>query len=86
MLVCLNCIVLVRVVQAMADIQNCTKPYKSRILSVSLPVCVRKLSTLLPLYFKPGGILCTELYGSKVSVPVTSGCIYLSCMYVVMFT
>ena len=68
----------------MADIQNYAKPYKGRILSVSFPVCMRNLFALLPLYFMSGGILCTGLNRRKVSVAITSSCICLSCIYVLI--
>ena len=56
----------------MVVIQNCAKPYKCRILSVSRPFHDRFAPVSFPLHFQSGGIVSTEFYGREVSRALSS--------------
>ena len=66
----------------MAVIQNCAKPYKCRILSALRPLYYRCVSVSFPLYFQSGGIVCTDLYGRKVSTALNSNDIFMTRKYI----
>ena len=69
---------------SMVVIQNCTKPYKSQILSTLRPLHYCCVSVSFPLYFQSGGIVCTDFYGRKVSTALNSYDIFMTRKYIGM--